>query len=72
MTNTALLEQAIKDSGLKKAFLAEKVGLTPAGFYNCVNNKAEFRASQINILCDVLGIESLERKEAIFFSDFGG
>lgn len=72
MTNTALLEQAIKDSGLKKAFLAEKVGLTPAGFYNCVNNKAEFKASQINTLCDVLGIESLEQKEAIFFSDFGG
>ena len=72
MTNTKLLEKAIKDSGLKKSFLAEKVGLTPQGFYNCVNNKAEFRAGQINILCDVLGIVDLEQKEAIFFSDFGG
>ena len=72
MTNTELLNEAIQKSGLKKAFLAEKIGLTPAGFYNCLTNKAEFKASQINALCDMLGIDSLERKEAIFFSDFGG
>ena len=69
MTNTMLLEKAIQDSGLKKAYLAEKIGLTPAGFRNCVVNKAEFKASQINILCDALGIEDLELKEAIFFND---
>ena len=72
MTNTELLEKAIQHSGLKKAFLAEKIGLTPAGFRNCVTNKAEFKASQINILCELLSIDSLERKEAIFFTDFGG
>ena len=69
MTNTELLEKAIQDSGLKKAYLAEKIGLTPAGFRNCVVNKAEFKASQINILCDALGIEDLELKEVIFFND---
>lgn len=72
MTNTALLEKAIKDSGLKKLFLAEKIGLTPAGFYNCLNNRAEFKASQINTLCDLLGITDLATKEAIFFAGFGG
>ena len=72
MTNTALLEKAIQDSGLKKAYLAEKIGLTPAGFRNCVTNRAEFKASQINALCEMLGIVDLERKEAIFFTDFGG
>lgn len=72
MTNTKLLEDAIQDSGLKKAYLAKKIGLTPAGFRNCVANRAEFKASQINILCDVLGIDDLERKEAIFFNEFGG
>lgn len=70
MTNTELLEQAIKESGLKKVYLAEKVGLTPAGFYNCVNNKAEFKASQINTLCKLLGIDSAG-KDAIFFADIG-
>ena len=70
MTDTKMLEQIIKASGFKKAFLAEKIGLTPAGFYNCVNNRAEFKASQINILCKLLGIDA-ETKDAIFFVNFG-
>lgn len=71
MTNKELLEQAIRDSGLKKAFLAEKIGLSPAGFCNCLNNRAEFKASQINTLCEVLGITDLHTKEAIFFASGG-
>lgn len=71
MTNTEMLEKVIREKGLKKVFLAEKIGLTPAGFYNCLNNRAEFKASQINILCDLLGIEDLQTKEAIFFAGFG-
>ena len=72
MTNTALLEQVILESGLKKGYLAEKCGLSRAGFRNCLTNRSEFKASQINILCDELRIESLEQKEAIFFNNFGG
>lgn len=71
MTNKEMLEQAIRGKGLKKSFLAEKIGLTPAGFYNCLNNRAEFRASQINTLCELLGIEDLQTKEAIFFAGDG-
>lgn len=72
MTNTALLNKAIRKSGLKKSYLADKIGLSPAGFCNCLNNRAEFKASQINILCDLLGIKSLEEKEKIFFAENGG
>ena len=48
MTNTEMLEKRISDSGKKKGFLAEKVGLSRAGFRNCMTNKAEFTASQID------------------------
>ena len=71
MTNTELLNQLIQEKGLKKVFLAKEVGLSPQGFYNCVHNLAEFRASQIERLCDLLGVESLEQKEAIFFAGVG-
>ena len=71
MTNKELLEEVIRDKGLKKGFLAQKIGLTPAGFYNCLTNRAEFKASQINTLCELLGIEDLALKEAIFFAEFG-
>lgn len=70
MTNTQLLNEIIKKSGLKKVYIAEKVGLTPPGLHNCVTGKSEFKASQINILCDLLGINDLELKEAVFFAEF--
>ena len=71
MTNTDLLEKKIEDSGLKKTYLAEKVGLSLAGFRNCCVNRAEFKASQIQILCDELKIENLEEKQKIFFASNG-
>lgn len=71
MTNTKLLEKRILESGKKKGYLAEKVGLSRAGFRNCVTNRAEFTASQIDILCAELNITSLKDKEAIFFAKVG-
>ena len=68
MTNTALLEAAIEKSGYKKQYLAEKIGLTPAGFRNCIVNRAEFKASQITTLCELLGINDPAQKENIFFA----
>ena len=67
MTNTELLEQWIQKSGKKKTFLAEKVGLSLAGFRNCCINKAEFKVGQVQTLCDELNITSLKDKESIFF-----
>lgn len=71
MTNTELLERLIDESGKKKGYLAKRCGLSLAGFRNCVINKAEFRQSQIDILCDELNITSLKLKEAVFFAKVG-
>lgn len=68
MTNTALLEEYIAKSGKKKCYLAEKVGLSPAGFRNCCINKAEFTARQIQILCDELNIRTEKERKAVFFA----
>lgn len=67
MTNTVLLEQYIKKSGYKKSFIAKKLGLTAYGFTLKVNNKSEFKASEMTILCELLKI-SAKDKEAIFFA----
>lgn len=71
MTNTKLLEKKIIEAGKKRKFLAEKCGLSYAGFRNCVTNKAAFNATHINILCEELNIKSLKEKEAIFFAKDG-
>lgn len=70
MTNTELLEQKIKESGKKISYLAEKCGLSYAGFRNCVTNKAEFKAKHIDVLCKELGIDLKEMKP-IFFAKRG-
>lgn len=68
MTDTVLLEKKIQESGKKKGYLAKKVNLSLAGFYNCCNNKAEWKASQIDILCDELYITDLIERHQIFFA----
>lgn len=69
MTNTELLEKKISDSGYKKSYIAKAIGLKSAfGLANKINNKTEFKASEINALCDLLKIESPEERDAIFFA----
>lgn len=68
MTNTELLERKIADSGKKKGYLAEKCGLSRTGFNNCIQNRAEFKTSQVKILCLELNITDLAEKEAIFYA----
>lgn len=71
MTNTDKLMDKIKKSGKKISFLAERVGLSRSGFRNCIINKATFKATHIDILCDELKITSLKEKEEIFFAKYG-
>ena len=71
MTNTKLLEDKIKKSGKKISYLAEKCGLSYAGFRNCVTNKAEFKVSHVETLCQELKITSLKERQAIFFAAVG-
>lgn len=69
MTNTELLEEAIKDSGLKKSYIAKAIGLKSAfGLAKKIKNESEFKASEIDSLCELLKIESLERRNEIFFA----
>lgn len=71
VTNTELLEKKIQESGKKKSYLAKRCGLSRAGFHNCMTNKAEFKTSHVDILCEELGITSLREKNQIFFAKRG-
>lgn len=67
MTNIELLEKKIQQSGLKKGYIAEKLGVSRATFCALLSNKAEFKASQIRVLCDLLDIQDDTMVRAIFF-----
>lgn len=68
MTNISLLEKYIEMSGYKKSFLAKAIGMSRAGFSLKLRNKSEFKPTQIDILCKLLGIGYKDRT-AIFFAN---
>jgi transcriptional regulator with XRE-family HTH domain len=69
MTDTKKLRRRIDLSGLKRSYIAKALGISPAALYQKIANKQEFRASEIDALCKLLGITSLREKEAIFFAE---
>lgn len=67
MTDTKRLEQIIKDKGLIKKRIAEKMGLSRYGLMLKINGVNQFTAPEIAQLCEILDIKTLREKEAIFF-----
>ena len=66
MTNTELLREKIKSSGFRMGYIADKIGISYQCFLDKVNNKHEFRASEIQILYDLLGLTEADRVEIFF------
>lgn len=68
MTNSKRLRELIEKRGLKLKYVAEYLGLSSYGLSLKIDNKQEFKTSEVAALCELLKIKSLEQKEAIFFS----
>ena len=49
LTDVNALKNWINQHGLKKGFIAEKLGITLQGLLNKIENKSEFKASEIAI-----------------------
>ena len=68
MKGLELLRKKIDQSGLKMAYVAERLGLTYQGFKKKLDGDTEFKASEIAILKDVLNLSDVEVQD-IFFAD---
>lgn len=68
LTNSEALRTLIKSKGLKMQYVAEYLGLSSYGFQLKVDNKQEFKTSEVSALCDLLDIGELSKKERIFFA----
>lgn len=65
MTATNELRALIAKNGYTQGYIARKLGISPQSFSYKVNNKVEFKASEIEALCDLLYISD---KDSIFFA----
>ena len=66
MTNTLMLEMAIRRAGLTKKEIAKLLGLSAMGLHKKINNITEFKASEITRLYNLLSLFSLEEQQKIF------
>ncbi len=67
MTNTNELKKAIERKGLKNNYLAAQMGVSIGTFSRKLNNKVEFRLSEIKCLWKILELTG-EEVNSIFFS----
>lgn len=65
MTDTFELEKQIRIRGMTKKEIANKLGITEQAFLLKINNKTEFKASEIKVICDLLSLPD----NSIFFKD---
>lgn len=56
MTNTKMLRDKIKDSGLQLRKICVLLGITYATLRSKINNDGEFTASEIQVLSNLLGL----------------
>lgn len=68
MTNSELLKLKIKESGLKLGYIVEKLNTSYAWFNKKLENKKDFNATEMQILCEILNITDLAEKDRIFFA----
>lgn len=58
----------MKKKALNVKYVAERLGLSSYGLSLKIDNKQEFKTSEVSALCELLEIKSLEQKEKIFFN----
>ena len=68
MVNTSKLKATIVERGMLQEQIAMQLGMTSATFNYKVNNKTEFRASEIKKLAEILHL-TMEEVFAIFFAE---
>ena len=68
MTDVIRLKSRIRDMGIKKSFIAEKMGISYQGYLKKENGESEFLQSEISVLKMILNLRNKEVSE-IFLSD---
>ena len=68
MTNTSKLKAKIVENGLLQEQFAMQLGMTSATFNYKLNNKTEFKGSEIKMLIVILHLTA-DEVMAIFFAD---
>ncbi len=68
MVNSDLLNDLIKEKGIKKSLIVDKLGTSYHWLNKKISNEKQFKAFEIQKICEILDIKDLKLKEKIFFA----
>jgi transcriptional regulator with XRE-family HTH domain len=68
MTDSKRLKDVVKASGLKKKFIAERIGVSYRSYLNKENGISQFYSDEICIIKDLLRLTVQEATEIFFAS----
>lgn len=71
MTDSELLISAITECGISQSEIARELGITRQGLWKKINNRSEFKQSEIEKLARLLNLD-FELNSKIFFKNFVG
>lgn len=66
MIDSEKLNGKIDASGMKRKFIAEKLGLSPYGLAKKISNENEFKVSEVEKICNILHLTPHEREDIFF------
>ena len=70
MTDTERLKNAIRDSGMKISWILESIGIKSYTTLQAkIENRQEFKASEIAKLCEILHLDRNQMEEIFFAVD---
>lgn len=64
--NYELLNKVIDESGLKRAYIASNLGLSPKVFHDRVNGVSRWKADEVAVFCRILGLKKKVRDDIFF------
>ena len=67
--NMKLLEKKIKESGLKKGYIADKLGVSPQTFSSRLRGEIGWTVKEIAITCRLLNLSARDRDQIFFSKD---
>ena len=67
MVNTEVLTDLVEKSGLKREYIAQRLGITRQTLTAKIAGESEFTVSEVRAICDVLQIKRLRDIDQLFF-----
>jgi len=64
--NYKKLQAAVQRSGMKRGFLAEKMGISDQVMSDRISGKSPWKVPEAAAFCEVLGLSKKERDEIFF------